>query len=234
MIRLENVSKSYADKMILENINFEVEQGDRVVILGKSGSGKTTLLNIIATIDSNYSGNVYLFNNYMRKLKNSDMAKLRRDQLGFIFQDFGLLENFNIEENILLPSRSAGKDIKKDEYFNKLIDVLNIENLLKRYPSELSGGEKQRAAIARAIIKKPKLVLADEITSALDIYTSKELIVYLDDVVTKFNITLLMVTHDLEVARVCNKAYFIKNGHLIELDNLSSAEKLFYQESNEG
>lgn len=234
MIRLENVSKSYADKMILENINFEVEQGDRVVILGKSGSGKTTLLNIIATIDSNYSGNVYLFNNYLRKLKNSDMAKLRRDQLGFIFQDFGLLENFNIEENILLPSRSAGKDIKKDEYFNKLIDVLNIENLLKRYPSELSGGEKQRAAIARAIIKKPKLVLADEITSALDIYTSKELIVYLDDVVTKFNITLLMVTHDLEVARVCNKAYFIKNGHLIELDNLSSAEKLFYQESNEG
>lgn len=234
MIRLENVSKSYADKMILENINFEVEQGDRVVILGKSGSGKTTLLNIIATIDSNYSGNVYLFNNYLRKLKNSDMAKLRRDQLGFIFQDFGLLENFNIEENILLPSRSAGKDIKKDEYFNKLIDVLNIENLLKRYPSELSGGEKQRAAIARAIIKKPKLVLADEITSALDIYTSKELIAYLDDVVTKFNITLLMVTHDLEVARVCNKAYFIKNGHLIELDNLSSAEKLFYQESNEG
>lgn len=234
MIRLENVSKSYADKMILENINFEVEQGDRVVILGKSGSGKTTLLNIIATIDSNYSGNVYLFNNYLRKLKNFDIAKLRRDQLGFIFQDFGLLENFNIEENILLPSRSAGKDIKKDEYFNKLIDVLNIENLLKRYPSELSGGEKQRAAIARAIIKKPKLVVADEITSALDIYTSKELIVYLDDVVTKFNITLLMVTHDLEVARVCNKVYFIKHGHLIKLDNLSSAEKLFYQESNEG
>lgn len=234
MIRLENVSKSYNDKMILENINFEVEQGDRVVILGKSGSGKTTLLNIIATIDSNYSGNVYLFNNYLSKLKKSDIAKLRRDQLGFIFQDFGLLENFNIEENILLPSRSAGKDIKKDEYFNKLIDVLNIENLLKRYPSELSGGEKQRAAIARAIIKKPKLVVADEITSALDIYTSKELIIYLDEVVTKFNITLLMVTHDLEVARVCNKAYFIKHGHLVELDNLSSAEKLFYQESNEG
>lgn len=234
MIKLENVSKSYTDKMILENINLEVEQGDRVVILGKSGSGKTTLLNIIATIDSDYSGNIYLFNNCLSKLKSSEIAKIRRDQLGFIFQDFGLLENFTVEENILLPSRSAGMNLKKDEYFNKLIDVLNIKNLLKKYPSELSGGEKQRAAIARAIIKKPKLVIADEITSALDIQTSNELISYLDDVVTKFKITLLMVTHDLDVARVCNKIYFIKHGHLIELDNLSSAEQLFYQESKEG
>lgn len=234
MIKLENVSKSYTDKMILENINLEVEQGDRVVILGKSGSGKTTLLNIIATIDSDYSGNIYLFNNCLSKLKSSEIAKIRRDQLGFIFQDFGLLENLTVEENILLPSRSAGMNLKKDEYFNKLIDVLNIKNLLKKYPSELSGGEKQRAAIARAIIKKPKLVIADEITSALDIQTSNELISYLDDVVTKFKITLLMVTHDLDVARVCNKIYFIKHGHLIELDNLSSAEQLFYQESKEG
>lgn len=234
MIKLENVSKSYTDKMILENINLEVEQGDRVVILGKSGSGKTTLLNIIATIDSDYSGNIYLFNNCLSKLKSSVIAKIRRDQLGFIFQDFGLLENFTVEENILLPSRSAGMNLKKDEYFNKLIDVLNIKNLLKKYPSELSGGEKQRAAIARAFIKKPKLVIADEITSALDIQTSNELISYLDDVVTKFKITLLMVTHDLDVARVCNKIYFIKHGHLIELDNLSSAEQLFYQESKEG
>lgn len=234
MIKLENVSKSYTDKMILENINLEVEQGDRVVILGKSGSGKTTLLNIIATIDSDYSGNIYLFNNCLSKLKSSEIAKIRRDQLGFIFQDFGLLENFTVEDNILLPSRSAGMNLKKDEYFNKLIDVLNIKNLLKKYPSELSGGEKQRAAIARAIIKKPKLVIADEITSALDIQTSNELISYLDDVVTKFKITLLMVTHDLDVARVCNKIYFIKHGHLIELDNLSSAEQLFYQESKEG
>lgn len=234
MIKLENVSKSYTDKMILENINLEFEQGDRVVILGKSGSGKTTLLNIIATIDSDYSGNIYLFNNCLSKLKSSEIAKIRRDQLGFIFQDFGLLENFTVEENILLPSRSAGMNLKKDEYFNKLIDVLNIKNLLKKYPSELSGGEKQRAAIARAIIKKPKLVIADEITSALDIQTSNELISYLDDVVTKFKITLLMVTHDLDVARVCNKIYFIKHGHLIELDNLSSAEQLFYQESKEG
>lgn len=234
MIKLENVSKSYTDKMILENINLEVEQGDRVVILGKSGSGKTTLLNIIATIDSDYSGNIYLFNNCLSKLKSSEIAKIRRDQLGFIFQDFGLLENFTVEENILLPSRSAGMNLKKDEYFNKLIDVLNIKNLLKKYPSELSGGEKQRAAIARAIIKKPKLVIADEITSALDIQTSNELISYLDDVVTKFKITLLMVTHDFDAARVCNKIYFIKHGHLIELDNLSSAEQLFYQESKEG
>ena len=233
MIRLENVSKSYYNKIILENINLEIEQGDRVVILGKSGSGKTTLLNIISTIDSDYSGNIYLFNKCLSKLKSSEIAKIRRDQLGFIFQDFGLLENLNIEENILLPSRSAGIDIKKDEYFDKLIDVLNIENLLKKYPSELSGGEKQRAAIARAIIKKPKLVLADEITSALDIQTSNELISYLDHVVAKFKITLLMVTHDLDIARVCNKVYFIKDGHLIEVDNLSSAEELFYQESNE-
>ena len=132
MIKLENVSKSYTDKMILENINLEVEQGDRVVILGKSGSGKTTLLNIIATIDSDYSGNIYLFNNCLSKLKSSEIAKIRRDQLGFIFQDFGLLENFTVEENILLPSRSAGMNLKKDEYFNKLIDVLNIKNKKKK------------------------------------------------------------------------------------------------------
>lgn len=234
MIRLENVGKYYTDKMVLENVNLVVEQGDRVVILGKSGSGKTTLLNIIATIDSKYSGNIFLFDKCLKRLKNSEISKIRRDELGFIFQDFGLLENFNVEENILLPSRSAGMDLKKDGYFNKLIDVLNIKDLLEKYPSELSGGEKQRAAIARAIIKKPKLVIADEITSALDIQTSRELISYLDDVVTKFRITLLMVTHDLDVASVCDKIYFIKNGHLMQIDDLGSAEQLFYQADREG
>ncbi|WP_068269038.1 ABC transporter ATP-binding protein [Caviibacter abscessus] len=229
IIKLENVSKSYSDKNILKNINLDVIQGERVVILGKSGSGKTTLLNIISTIDTNYEGNIYVYDKCLRKLKNFELSELRRDKLGFIFQDFGLLENFNVEENILLPTRSAGIDIKKDEYFNKLIKVLNIKDFLLKYPSELSGGEKQRVAIARAIIKRPTLVIADEITSALDIQTSRELIRYLDAVVTKFNITLLMVTHDLNIAKVCNSVYFIKDKKLIKLSDLEKAKALFFE-----
>lgn len=230
MIRLENISKSYADKKVLENINIEICKGQRLVILGKSGSGKTTLLNIIASIDSDYEGNVYLFDKCLKKLNNAKLSKIRRDDLGFIFQDFGLLENFTLEENILLPLRSAGMDIKKDEYFDRLMDVLDIGELLAKYPSELSGGEKQRAAIARAIIKKPKLVIADEITSALDIKTSRELMAYLDEAVRQFHITLLMVTHDFTAAKMCDQIYFLRNRKLRKLGSLKDAEALFFED----
>lgn len=230
IVKVENVTKKYNDKVILENINLEIKTGDKVVILGKSGSGKTTLLNIISTIDTKYNGEVLLFQKNISKLNKSDLSKLRRDKLGFVFQDYGLLENLTSEENILMPSRSAGIEIEKDEYYFKLVSVLNIEKLLCKYPSELSGGEKQRISIARAIVKKPELVIADEITSALDPYTSRELLTYLSNVVTELKITFLMVTHDLSVAEFCDTYYFIKDKKIIKLANKTDAKKMFFGE----
>lgn len=227
MIQLKNLSKTYGNKTILDQINFEVCEGEKTVILGKSGSGKTTLLNIVATIDRHYRGEVLLFGKNLKELSDSQIAKIRRDDLGFVFQDFGLLENLTGEDNIFLPLRSAGAHISKDEYFEQLVDVLHIGGLLNKYPSELSGGEKQRISIARALVKKPKLVVADEMTSALDIQTSSELIKYLNNVVNRFKTTLLIVTHDLNVAEICNSRYFLQNGTLQPLRTLREAQELF-------
>lgn len=232
VVKIKNLQKNYGKRKILDGINLEVKEGEKLVILGKSGSGKTTLLNIIATIDSEYSGEVELIGEDIKKLNNSQLAKIRRDKLGFIFQDFGLLENLTSEENILLPLKSAGLEIKKDEYYHNLIRVLDIGKFLSKYPSELSGGEKQRVAIARAIVKNPDIVIADEITSALDIATAHKLMTYLNQVITEFGMTLLMVTHDLKVADFCDSIYFIKNKKLVKVDGVEGAEFLFFDEED--
>mgnify|MGYP004563636267 FL=1 len=198
----------------LRNVNFTVEEGEYVAVMGESGSGKTTLLNILAALDKPTNGNVVLDGRDLSKIKEKDVAAFRRDNLGFVFQDFNLLDTFTLEDNIYLPLVLAGKNYK--EMSGKLETVakrLGILPLLKKYPYEVSGGQKQRAAVARAIITKPKLILADEPTGALDSKATDELLRLFSDI-NSTGQTIVMVTHSLKAASSANRVLFIKDGEV--------------------
>ena len=198
----------------LRNVNFTVEEGEYVAVMGESGSGKTTLLNILAALDKPTNGNVVLDGRDLSKIKEKDVAAFRRDNLGFVFQDFNLLDTFTLEDNIYLPLVLAGKSYK--EMSGKLETVakrLGILPLLKKYPYEVSGGQKQRAAVARAIITNPKLILADEPTGALDSKATDELLRLFSDI-NSTGQTIVMVTHSLKAASSANRVLFIKDGEV--------------------
>lgn len=198
----------------LRNVNFTVEEGEYVAVMGESGSGKTTLLNILAALDKPTNGNVVLDGKDLSKIKEKDVAAFRRDNLGFVFQDFNLLDTFTLEDNIYLPLVLAGKNYK--EMSSKLETVakrLGILPLLKKYPYEVSGGQKQRAAVARAIITNPKLILADEPTGALDSKATDELLRLFSDI-NSTGQTIVMVTHSLKAASSANRVLFIKDGEV--------------------
>lgn len=198
----------------LRNVNFTVEEGEYVAVMGESGSGKTTLLNILAALDKPTNGNVVLDGRDLSKIKEKDVAAFRRDNLGFVFQDFNLLDTFTLEDNIYLPLVLAGKNYK--EMSGKLEIVakrLGILPLLKKYPYEVSGGQKQRAAVARAIITNPKLILADEPTGALDSKATDELLRLFSDI-NSTGQTIVMVTHSLKAASSANRVLFIKDGEV--------------------
>lgn len=198
----------------LRNVNFTVEDGEYVAVMGESGSGKTTLLNILAALDKPTNGNVVLDGRDLSKIKEKDVAAFRRDNLGFVFQDFNLLDTFTLEDNIHLPLVLAGKSYK--EMSGKLETVakrLGILPLLKKYPYEVSGGQKQRAAVARAIITNPKLILADEPTGALDSKATDELLRLFSDI-NSTGQTIVMVTHSLKAASSANRVLFIKDGEV--------------------
>lgn len=198
----------------LRNVNFTVEEGEYVAVMGESGSGKTTLLNILAALDKPTNGNVVLDGRDLSKIKEKDVAAFRRDNLGFVFQDFNLLDTFTLEDNIYLPLVLAGKNYK--EMSSKLETVaerLGILPLLKKYPYEVSGGQKQRAAVARAIITNPKLILADEPTGALDSKATGELLRLFSDI-NSTGQTIVMVTHSLKAASSANRVLFIKDGEV--------------------
>lgn len=196
----------------LRRVNFSVEKGEYVAIMGESGSGKTTLLNIIAALDKPTEGTVILDGMKLSAVRDSDLAKFRRDNLGYVFQDFNLLDTFSLEDNIYLPLVLAGmkpEDMKKR--LDDLASPLGIETLLKKYPYEVSGGQKQRAAVARALITDPRIVLADEPTGALDSKSSDELL----DLFAKVNQmghTILMVTHSTKAASRASRVMFIRDG----------------------
>lgn len=196
----------------LKNVNFTVEKGEYVAIMGESGSGKTTLLNILAALDKATAGTVILDNMNLSTIKESAMARFRRDNLGYVFQEFNLLDTFTLEDNIYLPLVLAGrKHNEMKERLDKLAPVLGISDLLKKYPYEVSGGQKQRAAIARALITEPRIILADEPTGALDSKSSDELL----DLFTRVNRmgqTILMVTHSTKAASKASRVMFIKDG----------------------
>ena len=196
----------------LKNVNFTVEKGEYVAIMGESGSGKTTLLNILAALDKSTSGTIILDGMNLSTIKDSAMAMFRRDNLGYVFQEFNLLDTFTIEDNIYLPLVLAGKrpdDMKAR--LDKLVPSLGISEILKKYPYEVSGGQKQRAAVARALITDPKIILADEPTGALDSKSSDELLVLFKQV-NSMGQTVLMVTHSVKAASHASRVMFIKDG----------------------
>lgn len=198
----------------LKSVSFDVEQGEYVAIMGESGSGKTTLLNILAALDKPTSGSVVLDGKDLSKIKESQVAAFRRDNLGFVFQEFNLLDTFTLEDNIYLPLVLAGKSHKEiQERLKPIADQLGITELLKKYPYEVSGGQKQRAAVARALITNPKLILADEPTGALDSKATDELL-RLFAQVNKSGQTILMVTHSVKAASHASRVLFIKDGEV--------------------
>jgi putative ABC transport system ATP-binding protein len=198
----------------LKNVNFSVEQGEYVAIMGESGSGKTILLNILAALDKPTEGNVILDGNNLSKLKESQISAFRRDNLGFVFQDFNLLDTFTLEDNIYLPLVLAGMPYKK--MHDRLVPIaerLGISSLLKKYPYEVSGGQKQRAAAARALITNPKLILADEPTGALDSKASDELLSLFSEI-NRTGQTIVMVTHSVKAASTAGRVLFIRDGEV--------------------
>lgn len=198
----------------LSNVTFSVEEGEYVAIMGESGSGKTTLLNILAALDKPTSGNVLLMGEDIARIKERDIAAFRRNQLGFVFQDFNLLDTFSLQDNIFLPLVLAGK--KYEEMQKRLLPIarkLEIGGLLAKFPYEVSGGQKQRAAVARSLITGPKLVLADEPTGALDSRAADQLLEIFSDINADGQ-TILMVTHSTKAASHAKRVLFIKDGQV--------------------
>ena len=198
----------------LKNVTFSVEEGEYVAIMGESGSGKTTLLNILAALDKPTGGTVLLDGNDITRIKESAIAAFRRDNLGFVFQDFNLLDTFSLEDNIYLPLVLAQKTYQEMARRLKPVAVeLGIADILRKYPYEVSGGQKQRAAVARALITNPKLILADEPTGALDSKSTDELL-RLFSQVNRGGQTILMVTHSVKAASHASRVLFIKDGEV--------------------
>ena len=220
ILNVSGVQKIYTTRFggnkveALKSVSFGVEQGEYVAIMGESGSGKTTLLNILAALDKPTSGSVVLDGKDLSKIKESQVAAFRRDNLGFVFQEFNLLDTFTLEDNIYLPLVLAGKNHKEmQESLKPIAAQLGITELLKKYPYEVSGGQKQRAAVARALITNPKLILADEPTGALDSKATDELL-RLFAQINKTGQTILMVTHSVKAASHASRVLFIKDGEV--------------------
>ncbi len=220
LLNVSNVKKIYTTRFggnkveALKNVNFSVEEGEFIAIMGESGSGKTTLLNILAALDKATEGSVVLDGMDLSQIKESDIAQFRRDNLGFVFQEFNLLDTFSVEDNIYLPLVLAGKNYK--EMNARLIELsvrMEISNLLKKYPHELSGGQKQRVAVARALITYPKIILADEPTGALDSKSSDELLELFREI-NGTGQTVLMVTHSVKAACFAKRVLFIRDGEV--------------------
>ena len=196
----------------LDNVNFAVEQGEYVAIMGESGSGKTTLLNIMASLDRPTGGQVILAGKDMAQIKQKELCAFRRDNMGFVFQDFNLLDSLSLKDNIFLPMVLAGRNYRDmEERLKPLAAKLDIADLLEKYPYEVSGGQKQRAAVARALITGPQIVLADEPTGALDSKSSDKLLRIFAQV-NRDGQTILMVTHSIQAASRAGRVLFIKDG----------------------
>ena len=218
LLEVKNIRKVYKTRFggasveALKNVSFTVEKGEYVAIMGESGSGKTTLLNILAALDKATEGTVILDGMDLTTVKDKAVAKFRRDNLGYVFQDFNLLDTFSLEDNIYLPLVLAGKKhAEMKERLDKIAPALGISDILKKYPYEVSGGQKQRAAVARALITNPRIVLADEPTGALDSKSSDELLALFKKV-NRMGQTVLMVTHSTKAASNASRVLFIKDG----------------------
>ena len=234
MLQVKNIEKYYGNKnnitKAVDNISFDVDDGEFVAIMGASGSGKSTLLNCISTIDKVTSGHIYLKDVDITKLKGYKLTKFRRDALGFIFQDFNLLDTLTSFENIALALTIKRSNYKKiDDKVSEIASALGIKDILNKYPYELSGGQKQRVACARAIVTNPDLILADEPTGALDSKSARMLLDSLNALNEKLNATILMVTHDSFTASYADRVIFIKDGKIFnEIVKGDNSRKVFF------
>ena len=236
ILKIEKIEKYYGNKSSLtkaiDNISFEIEKGEFVAIMGSSGSGKTTLLNCISSIDKVTSGHIYISGEDITKLKGNDLNKFRREKLGFIFQDFNLLDTLTGYENIALALSIQNKSVKEiEEKINDIAVKLGIKKILNKYPYQMSGGEKQRISSARAIITNPELVLADEPTGALDSKNSRMLLESFNYLNAELKTTILMVTHDSFAASYASRVIFIKDGKIFdEIIKGDKGRKEFFNE----
>jgi putative ABC transport system ATP-binding protein len=236
ILQVKNLKKIYSTRFggtqvqALSDVSFSVEKGEYVAIMGESGSGKTTLLNILAALDKPTSGQVLLGGRDIVAIRERDIAAFRRDNLGFVFQDFNLLDTFSIQDNILLPLVLAGKSFKEMErLLTPLADTLGLTKLLNKFPYEVSGGQKQRAAVARALITQPQLVLADEPTGALDSKATDGLL-RLFAQINAAGQTILMVTHSAKAASHAGRVLFIRDGQVFhQLYRGESTNQQLYQ-----
>ena len=221
ILKVQNVSKVYGSKkstklyMALRSISFEVNEGEFIGVMGASGSGKTTLLNILGSIDKPTTGRFFMNDRDITTFSKKQLAKHRMDNIGFIFQDYNLLETMTLKENIILPLALVGHKANIiEEKLRKIVSDLGITEVLEKYPYEVSGGEQQRAAACRALITNPKIILADEPTGNLDSKSGKDLLELLTYINRDYRATILMVTHDVFAASYCQKIMFIRDGEI--------------------
>ncbi len=240
LLEVNNLKKIYKTRFggqeveALRDVNFVVEEGEFVAIMGESGSGKTTLLNILAALDKATAGKVVLSGMDLSGISEKEIATFRRDNLGFVFQEFNLLDTFSLEDNIFLPLVLAGNNYKDmRDRLAPIAEKLGITELLKKYPYEVSGGQKQRAAVARALITDPKIILADEPTGALDSKASDELLRLFSEVNAQGQ-TILMVTHSAKAASCAGRVLFIKDGEVFhQIYRGENSNETFYQKITE-
>ncbi len=236
LLEVNNLKKIYVTRFggnqvtALSNVSFSVENGEYVAIMGESGSGKTTLLNILASLDKATSGEVLLNGKSFSAIKERDLSRFRRDHLGFVFQDFNLLDNFSIQDNIFLPLVLSGKGyLEMSQKLKPIAKKLGIEDILSKFPYEISGGQKQRAAVARALITAPEIILADEPTGALDSKSTDHLLKMFTEI-NNDGQTILMVTHSIKAASHANRVLFIKDGEVFhQLYRGSMSNDALYQ-----
>ena len=234
ILTARKVRKVYGNRFnqqeVLRGIDLEVEKGEFVGIMGASGSGKTTLLNVLCSIDKVTDGIVDITGKSLHLLKDRELAAFRRDELGFIFQDYNLLDTLTVKENILLPLSIKKMDRSEAEKrFNKIVNILGIEDTLDKYPNQISGGQKQRTSAARALITNPTIVFADEPTGALDSKSATALLEKLEQINKEEAVTIMMVTHDAVAASYCSRVLFLKDGQIFtELYRGDQTRKQFF------
>lgn len=236
VLHAQHVRKSFGTRgnvqQVLKGIDLRVMEGEFVGIMGPSGAGKTTLLNILATIDRPTEGSILIGQTDISRMKERELSAFRREQLGFIFQDYNLLDTLTVKENILLPiSLSKVKKVVVEERFQSIASVLGIEDVAYKYPNEISGGQKQRTSAARALINKPSIVFADEPTGALDSKSAASLLGTLEEINRQRGVTIMMVTHDPVASSYCSRVVFLRDGAIYaELYKGERSRHAFFQE----
>lgn len=217
---------------VLKGIDLEIQKGEFVGIMGPSGSGKTTLLNVLCSIDRLTEGIVEINGKSLHLLKDRELAKFRRDELGFIFQDYNLLDTLTVRENILLPLSIKKMDkAEVEDRFRKIVSILGIEDTLDKYPNQISGGQKQRTSAARALVTNPTIIFADEPTGALDSKSASALLEKLEQVNKVEHVTIMMVTHDAIAASYCSRVLFLRDGQIFtELYKGDQDRKVFFEQ----